>query len=74
MNFMDLQYIQVIARERSITKAAQKLIIAQPSLSQRVQKIEAEPVSYKHLDVYKRQVVGEGFHSAVGVGGGHHTA
>jgi Transcriptional regulator len=42
MDFRQLQYILKVAEERSFSKAAQKLFIAQPSLSQYVQKIELE--------------------------------
>lgn len=42
MDFRQLQYILKVAEERSFSKAAQKLFIAQPSLSQYIQKIELE--------------------------------
>ncbi|MGN0839051.1 MAG: LysR substrate-binding domain-containing protein [Pyramidobacter sp.] len=42
MNLRDMKYILVIAEEKSITKAASKLYIAQPALSQCVQKVEKE--------------------------------
>jgi DNA-binding transcriptional LysR family regulator len=42
MDFRQLQYILKVAEERSFSKAAQKLFIAQPSLSQYIQKIEIE--------------------------------
>ena len=35
MNWNQLQYVITIAEEKSITKAAQKLYISQPSLSLR---------------------------------------
>ncbi len=40
ISLREIEYIITIAAEGSITKAAQKLFIAQPSLSQAVQKIE----------------------------------
>ena len=40
LSFREIEYIVTIAAEGSITKAAQKLFIAQPSLSQAVKKIE----------------------------------
>lgn len=40
MDFRQLQYILQVAEERSFSKAAQKLYIAQPSLSQYVLKLE----------------------------------
>lgn len=42
MTLRDLSYIEAIARERSITRAAAKLFVAQPALSQCVQKVEKE--------------------------------
>ncbi|MDF2678516.1 MAG: transcriptional regulator, LysR family [Bacillota bacterium] len=42
MNERELLYIKTIADEKSISKAAKKLFVAQPSLSQAVQKIEEE--------------------------------
>ena len=42
MTLKDLEYFTVIAREGSITRAASKLFIAQPALSQCLQKIEKE--------------------------------
>ncbi len=42
MTLKDLEYFIVIARERSITRAAAKLFVAQPALSQCLQKIEKE--------------------------------
>lgn len=42
INFREVNYIVTIAQEGTITKAAQKLYIAQPSLSQAVKKIEQE--------------------------------
>ena len=46
----EIEYILTIAEEGTITRAAQKLYIAQPSLSQAVKKIEAEvraPLFYR---------------------------
>jgi DNA-binding transcriptional LysR family regulator len=42
MDFRELQYILRVAEERSFSKAAQKLYIAQPSLSQYIQKLEQQ--------------------------------
>ena len=42
MDFRELYYITMIADCQSITKAAQKLYISQPSLSHLVSKVEAE--------------------------------
>lgn len=42
MNWNQLQYIVTIAEERSITKAARKLFISQPSLSLSLQALEKE--------------------------------
>lgn len=39
-NYKDFLYIKTIAEEKSISKAAAKLYISQPSLSQTIQKIE----------------------------------
>ena len=41
MNWNQLQYVITIAEEKSITKAAQKLYISQPSLSASIRRIEA---------------------------------
>ncbi|MFL0247248.1 LysR family transcriptional regulator [Candidatus Clostridium stratigraminis] len=40
MDFRQLKYMLMVAEERSFSKAAQKLYIAQPSLSQYIQKLE----------------------------------
>ena len=42
MNIKQAQYIQTIANEGSITAAAKKLYISQPSLSQMVRQVEKE--------------------------------
>lgn len=42
MNEKELLYIKTIVEEKSISKAAKKLYIAQPSLSQALQRIEGE--------------------------------
>lgn len=42
MTLRDLEYITVIAEEKSITRASARLFVAQPALSQCVQKIEKE--------------------------------
>ena len=38
----DLRYFLAVAQQESITKAAEYLFIAQPSLSRRMQKLESE--------------------------------
>jgi len=42
MNTRQLQYVLAVAEERSFTKAANKLLIAQPSLSQYISKLEQD--------------------------------
>ncbi|MBK5242223.1 LysR family transcriptional regulator [Clostridium sp.] len=42
MEFRQLQYMLKVAEEKSFSKAAQKLYIAQPSLSQYIQKLEQQ--------------------------------
>ena len=42
MNSRQLEYVVTLAEEGSFSKAAKKLIISQPSLSQYIQKLEAE--------------------------------
>jgi DNA-binding transcriptional LysR family regulator len=42
MDFRQLQYMLMVAEEKSFSKAAQKLYIAQPSLSQFIQKLEKQ--------------------------------
>ena len=42
MTLRDMMYMTVIAEEKSITRAAAKLYVAQPALSQCVQKVERE--------------------------------
>ncbi len=42
MTLKDMHYISLIAEEKSITKAAARLFVAQPALSQCVQKVERE--------------------------------
>lgn len=42
INLREIQYVLTIAEERSITKAAYKLFMSQPSLSQSLKKIETE--------------------------------
>lgn len=42
LNIRDIEYILAIAEEGSVTKASQRLYIAQPSLSQTLKKVEAE--------------------------------
>lgn len=50
MTVKDFQYFLTVVEERSITKAAKKLFIAQPSLSQYIKRIEEElgaPLFYR---------------------------
>ena len=42
MDIKSLQYFLEVAREENITRAAQKLCIAQPPLSRQLQKLEEE--------------------------------
>ena len=42
MTLKDLLYISTIAKEKSISRAASKLYVSQPSLSQIVKKVETE--------------------------------
>lgn len=42
MNLKQAHYIRTIAQEGSITAAAKKLYISQPSLSQMLKQVEAE--------------------------------
>lgn len=42
MKIQDLIYVKAIVEEKNITRAAEKLFIAQPSLSQALQRIESE--------------------------------
>ena len=52
MNINHLQYIVMIAQERNITKAAEKLYISQSSLSYTLSAVEKEmrqPLFFRHL-------------------------
>lgn len=42
LNIREIEYVLTIAQEGSITKASQKLYIAQPSLSQTLKRVESE--------------------------------
>ena len=42
MNWNQLQYVLTLAEEKSITRAAQKLYLTQPSLSLSLKSLEAE--------------------------------
>ena len=55
MELRVLQYFLAVAREENISAAAHSLNITQPTLSRQIMELEEEPVSYTHLDVYKRQ-------------------
>ena len=43
MNWNQLQYIITTAQEKSITRAAKKLFISQPSLTLSIQNLEKQP-------------------------------
>lgn len=51
MDLKAITYVTVIARERSFSKAAEKLFISQPALSQYIKKVEAE----LNLPLFERQ-------------------
>ena len=59
MNLRDLRYLIALADLRHFGKAAEACFVSQPTLSTQIRKLEEElgvvPVSYTHLDVYKRQ-------------------
>ncbi len=42
MNFLNLQYFIIVAKERNYTSAAEKLLVSQQSLSEHIKKLEAE--------------------------------
>ena len=42
MNFNVLRYVEAIAEEESFTKAAERLYVAQPSLSQAIRTLEQD--------------------------------
>ena len=42
MNFRQLEYVITIYREGTLTRAAEKLFISQPALTQQLQKLEKE--------------------------------
>lgn len=54
MTIRDFQYIIAIAEENNITKAAQRLFISQPSLSQALKKVESE----LNVTLFTRTTVG----------------
>ena len=49
MEFRTLHYFLTVAQERNITRAAEKLHMAQPPLTRQIKRLEEEPVSYTHL-------------------------
>lgn len=65
INNKDLLYIKVIAESKNISKAAKKLFISQPSLSQALLRIEDEigvPLFTRHHDGVKLTYVGEKYY------------
>lgn len=67
MNERELLYIKSIADTKSISKAAKKLFIAQPSLSQALQKIEEEigtPLFIRHHRGMELTLAGEKYYLA----------
>ncbi len=56
MNLYNLQYFQVVAQENHITRAAQKLNIAQPALSVIISKLEKE-LGVQLFDRVGRQII-----------------
>ena len=42
MEFKHLRFFMAVAQERSFTRAAEKLHMAQPPLSQRIRQLESE--------------------------------
>ena len=62
MNFRQMEYILFVAREGNITKAANKLHIAQPSLSQTIRAAEAElggPIFQRNSQPLRLTYIGE---------------
>ncbi len=56
MEFRDIQYVLKVAEERSISNAAQKLFITQPSLSQSIARIE-DSLGVRLFDRSKKPLV-----------------
>nr|WP_092074908.1 LysR family transcriptional regulator [Dendrosporobacter quercicolus]NSL49808.1 LysR family transcriptional regulator [Dendrosporobacter quercicolus DSM 1736]SDN20372.1 DNA-binding transcriptional regulator, LysR family [Dendrosporobacter quercicolus] len=56
MEFRDIQYVLKVAEERSISNAAQKLFITQPSLSQSIARIE-ESLDVRLFDRSKKPLL-----------------
>lgn len=62
MNFRQMEYITFVAQEGNITRAAQKLHIAQPSMSQTIRVVEEElggPLFQRHSQPLKPTYIGE---------------
>lgn len=62
MNFRQMEYITFVAQEGNITRAAQKLHIAQPSISQTIRVAEEElggPLFQRHSRPLKPTYIGE---------------
>ena len=54
MNWNQLRYVLTIAEEKSITRAAQRLYLTQPSLSLSLKALEEEPRPVKELAAFRR--------------------
>jgi len=67
MNERELLYVKTIAETKSISEAAKKLFITQPSLSQAIQKIEdnlGTPLFIRHQSGMKLTLAGEKYYRA----------
>ena len=67
MTERELLYIKTIAETKSISKAAARLFVAQPSLSQALQKIEeglGTPLFIRHKNGMRLTFAGEKYYKA----------
>ncbi len=65
MNEKELLYVKTVAETKSISKAAKRLFISQPSLSQSIQKIEEDlgaKLFARNIDGMKLTLVGEKYY------------